>query len=376
MYCSHCGEPLELDANFCSNCGAPVEKRAVNGHEENEPDAVHKSIHLEKEAVPEETEEPRSLTEEEELTLFTGPNAEVYHRKWESARNKAGWNWASFFLSGYWLLYRKMYALFFIFAGISVVLNIFTLPFRFMGDAVNLLTTIVVSILGIALMVIFGIYGNYFYYRHAKKKIADIKSLYHSRPELIQGEIAKAGGTSWIGVSILAAVQFILILLVAAGTFLYIFFSLSDSETTVAPSIWNDSSAYSGQTIGEAMDEYMTDNGISLTADDVQQNLKANLDQDFAIAGKAALSSYYGYGFAEEKADYFSVEVTPPDAEPGDTWHLYFDRQDFADFYHDLKNGTVGNIVAACNIPKDLYEPEQGNLAFAEDLTWSTKEAY
>jgi len=49
--------------------------------------------------------------------------------------------------------------------------------------------------------ILFGIFGNRLYLKHAMKKISVIKSD-QPDPEIQKIEIAKAGGTSWIGVGL------------------------------------------------------------------------------------------------------------------------------------------------------------------------------
>ena len=50
--------------------------------------------------------------EQNDLEKFVGKNSDYYVRKFEEMQitgNKISWNWPAFFISGYWMLYRKMY---------------------------------------------------------------------------------------------------------------------------------------------------------------------------------------------------------------------------------------------------------------------------
>ena len=64
-------------------------------------------------------------------------------------------------------------------------------------------------------------------------------------------------------------------------------------------------------TYEEAFQAYMQENGITLTAKDVQYDMQNNLDQNFAILGTGELDTYYNYGFADVESEYFSVDITP-----------------------------------------------------------------
>lgn len=96
----------------------------------------------------------------EELGTFVGDNSQYYLRNF-SKFNITGtekfcptWNWSCFGFTFIWMLYRKMYVqslltfLVFCIPGINILLHIFT-----------------------------GVVGNYLYYRHAKDKIQEIRSV-------------------------------------------------------------------------------------------------------------------------------------------------------------------------------------------------------
>jgi hypothetical protein len=96
---------------------------------------------------------------EEEFVYFIGHNAEKYIPKFRKF-NVDGvdkfamtWHWPAFFFSYLWVAYRKMYA-WSIVAFILVALISFRLP--------DLL---------LPLSIVFGMTGNYLYYKHAKEKI-------------------------------------------------------------------------------------------------------------------------------------------------------------------------------------------------------------
>jgi len=63
----------------------------------------------------------------------------------------ASWNWPAFFLSSAWVLYRKMYAVFFILFGIGIIWAIINIALS-LGFLYHLFS--------VALMIGCGIYGN------------------------------------------------------------------------------------------------------------------------------------------------------------------------------------------------------------------------
>lgn len=120
-----------------------------------------------------------SFISDPDLPAFIGPNAGYYQERWRRgfARKQTlarmtmmvSWNWAAFFLSIPWMLWRRMYgmaAVLFIAVLVVQVLEIVT------GRSYNGL------LLAFALMT--GIYGNGWYFQHALGKL-------HKTP----------GGTSW-----------------------------------------------------------------------------------------------------------------------------------------------------------------------------------
>ncbi|MFY4775723.1 DUF2628 domain-containing protein [Metabacillus sp. RGM 3146] len=372
MYCKRCGELLSSDVNFCPSCGAP------------------------KESYESESLVPIERSENEELSLFVGKKADVYHRKWGKATNKAGWNWAAFFLGIFWLGYRKMYRFLLIFLGIYLLVDLITWPFYLFLDPVTMdkvspLIDLLNYVIGIASSVTLGIYGNYFYYKHAKEKINNIKQKFPNHPDIQAYEITKRGGTSWGTFFILLAAA-ILYAIVIVGIIIFITFQDTEypgetSSVNENSSIADDFSQNSSidnwggsagdsetsiQTIDEVLQDYMKENKLALTAEDVQYDMENNLDEDFAIAGTAKLDTYYNYGFADASKENFSVSINPVDG--GEPWNLYFDRKDFADLYTELKNQGEVDLVATGIIPSEIYDPAQGNMAFAEQVTWDSNE--
>jgi thiol-disulfide isomerase/thioredoxin len=133
---------------------------------------------------------------EEDFSAFIGKNAHKYLSKF-SKFNIGGtdnfaitWNWPAFFFGWLWMLYRKLY----LWALVAFVLEL--IPYT--------------SLFG---LIGFAMSGNYLYYKHAKKKIDDLKT---SRPSSdLSSSLRQVGGVNrWV-----VTVAMVLIVLGVAGGF-------------------------------------------------------------------------------------------------------------------------------------------------------------
>ena len=139
-------------------------------------------------------------TTEEELRLFVGPNADYYLLKWRVlalSGGKLSWNWAACIWGPSWTAYRKMYSytwLIFVILTAECIIEV--------GLNLSALFGLGMTIL---IWVAWGVFGNYLYLTHARRKVVEIK-LTNRDLQLHQVLLANAGGTSWgsaIGLSLL-----------------------------------------------------------------------------------------------------------------------------------------------------------------------------
>jgi len=155
---------------------------------------------------------------QQELMTFVGRKADYYLGKWRllltGAGRDAGFNWAAFFLSGFWIAYRKMYKVAIIFYAI-VILESLAEEVLFIGILGKPETPAVIErIAGLAFALICGGFGNRWYYSHARRTIAEVHE------EGIEGTalldtISRRGGTS-LGA---ALGMFLLFFIVVIGVF-------------------------------------------------------------------------------------------------------------------------------------------------------------
>ena len=186
-FCSKCGTQLMPKVAFCSACGA----------------AAIASAQSSQSAQPSVT----SANIDEALEIFVGKNYDYYKRKWGIiiGLNKShnSWNWAAFFFVVFWMPYRKMYLYSFVYLSALIIETLFEY-------AVKIPNTSVLSYaINIAISVMVGLYGNYWYKFHAEKRVKEIIAT--NTPERVKIELARQGGTS-----IVAVIGYTILLLAAA----------------------------------------------------------------------------------------------------------------------------------------------------------------
>lgn len=118
---------------------------------------------------------------QDQVRAFVGPNPDYYLERWHRVQPEGsralGWNWPAFFLTISWLLYRRMYRWFWIaiavWLGYAIIVGLAIVVALQQGARGTALVFDVVlfGILPWFVPVIFGIYGSYWYYLHARRQI-------------------------------------------------------------------------------------------------------------------------------------------------------------------------------------------------------------
>jgi hypothetical protein len=151
------------------------------------------------------------LTDIERLESFVHPEKlEKYFSKWGFTK-ESNWvaeskeqyqnsfNWASFFLSGFWMGYRKMHIENLI---LTVVLYLLTFLASLVSDVLENAVTV-------GMWIAWGFIGNQMYLYKASREIIKIKALGLTPHEELS-RLSKAGGTSgahvFIGIGIMLGV--------------------------------------------------------------------------------------------------------------------------------------------------------------------------
>lgn len=163
--------------------------------------------------------ETMQAPEGDPLRTYVGPSsAEYYARKFDRFKNGGSaisWNWPAFFVSSFWLLYRKMW--------LNAFLYWFALP-----TALIVLSGIVAATIdaGMAIVfyygayfviafIVFPLYANRLYYAHAQSKVRHVESL-NSSPAEQTARLVKIGGTSNVVLIVLPIILIAVIGILAA----------------------------------------------------------------------------------------------------------------------------------------------------------------
>jgi hypothetical protein len=148
MYCAQCGQNNDAANRFCQACGR------VLTQDGSIPSAG--------------TTTPAIASQSALEAAFVGSNAHYYLAKWQatrSAQNSRSWNNAACFFNFIWLAYRKMYGLACLFALIMLGTTLAEIAFDITGGPIDLLVNL-------ACALVCGYWGNVWYQKHARRKIA------------------------------------------------------------------------------------------------------------------------------------------------------------------------------------------------------------
>lgn len=193
MHCSHCGQEAAYEARFCRHCGRPVEA-PVRGDAD-----FYRAV--------------------------IGPNnTDYYLRRFAEfdRRGKAGigWHWPAFFVTFYWLLYRKLWLQAFLYwispyvllVPLMLVVLVAAAGHEDLGAAAFLVCYLLYVL---AFWLLPPMFANALYYRHCKARIAEVKQAGGSAERQL-GELAGKGGTSRVALFILIGIAMTLTLAVLA----------------------------------------------------------------------------------------------------------------------------------------------------------------
>ena len=180
MYCRQCGTSNDDAAKFCAKCGKPLAQSPYQAPATGAADAP---------------------SDDEFYKAVIGPKNQVRYLSYFSRFDAASgvgvsWHWPAFFVSFYWLLYRKMwlYALLYFFAP-YLLLFLFGIIAGVSGADAFIGVGYFVWLAGV--LIVIPMYANALYYRHCRKIITEVKTS-SSEPQRQLGELAAKGGTSGI----------------------------------------------------------------------------------------------------------------------------------------------------------------------------------
>lgn len=140
------------------------------------------------------------FTLEEYETFIGAPKSAYYVEKFALMQkgSKASWNWAAFFLSSIWLLYRKMYAI-----GIGAYLG-------------SILLGRIHWTLPWILSICIGVFGNYLYCEHTHNKITEINKMGYDQ-QFRKIKLAEVGGVNIVIPIVLGVVYALIFIILIIG---------------------------------------------------------------------------------------------------------------------------------------------------------------
>lgn len=212
------------------------------------------------------------LIDSAEVAAFVGPKADVYTEKWRAMWNARpnpktvesalSWNWAAFFLGGFWMCYRKMWVL-----GGSVLLLMISLEL-FLLPALPIPPLTMAIIFSVTL----GMLGNAIYLAHVRKGLTRIAAS-EKDSAARESALAKAGGVSWPGG--LGAI----VLSLVAGAALGVMLEVVSPHTTRLAAVEGPWETLDGQIIVydlAALTPTIEKNGVKLNVLEPQVNNDSN----------------------------------------------------------------------------------------------------
>jgi hypothetical protein len=200
MFCAKCGTKNEDTATTCSQCQYPLSPI---------------------------TEDESPLSQEAMYKALIGPKNQEYYlnefAKFDAAgKTSTSWHWPAFFVTFYWLLYRKMWptAVLYYFTPtiailiIAVLGGVFGAIFGFSTSAGIFVCVLYLAYL-VASFILPAMHANALYYKHCKKEIARITARKANKQKTID-ELIYNGGTSWIAIIFIVFYIFCVIGLMAS----------------------------------------------------------------------------------------------------------------------------------------------------------------
>lgn len=182
MYCSKCGSPNDETSQFCSKCGAALagtnvksNSGQVSDNDSSDQDDIYKAV--------------------------IGPKHQDAYLQYFLKADRLGkarvsWHWPAVFVTFYWLLYRKMWtpAITYFFLPYLILIPI-AIAAAAMGKSSDTFIGFAYLAYIVSLFILPPMYANAAYYKHCKRKIAQVQ---RSTPDLQRqlGELTGRGGTS------------------------------------------------------------------------------------------------------------------------------------------------------------------------------------
>lgn len=226
IFCTKCGAQNSVLSSFCSKCGnslratspAPVYTQAnfanINPYaytqQNYNPQLTHTQSYQQNNYFNQNNNNygqqsyysQSNITIDNDVVAMVGTKQEYYIPKFQqmkSQNKKTSWNWAAFFFTPFWFMYRKMYGYGFAALGIAFLNTVISTPFF--------------SFLLLGGYVTMGIFADYIYMQWLEKYTNQVKTISEPfRTKFIQ----KNGGVNTTALTLTIIGWVVLIGLVSA----------------------------------------------------------------------------------------------------------------------------------------------------------------
>ncbi len=242
MKCQPCGQDNAATALFCTACRRPlvaptklptrIEPLAAPAMAAAAPamapayggaDTGADSVSRNRFAPPNNTgtsgrmgNDSDVLTEEEAWAAVIGDaNTHHYLTRFERLAHGdgGGWHWPAFFVTWYWMLYRKMWVPALVY---FIAPYVFAVVFGVVAAGSPAVAGVLYLAWAFAWLIGPGMMANGWYYKHCMKKIRDVRARGGSKDQML-ARMESAGGTSGVLVVILAFLGIIFVVGILAA---------------------------------------------------------------------------------------------------------------------------------------------------------------
>ena len=183
VFCTQCGAQNAITSSFCSHCGnrlAAVPERAPQPpvYTQANPNNSNPYSYVNQQSNPYQTQNQyqnsgynayqsyQTAGVDADVQQLVGTKTEYYIPKFQMMKSQgksSSWNWAAFWVTPYWMMYRKMYG----YAAAVLAADII----------ISLIGSTFLSLLAFGGYITFGILGNSIYMKYLEGKANQAKAM-------------------------------------------------------------------------------------------------------------------------------------------------------------------------------------------------------
>jgi Tfp pilus assembly protein PilE len=216
MFCSECRTQNNLVARYCVGCGSELKHFFID----NTPASMTVSAFTTHDST-ESGAAYKSLSRKEQYQAVIGSNQEHYLKKFlefdREGKGRPSWHWPAFFVTFYWMLYRKMWRnalLYFVLPYMALIIIGITTAMT-EGAGAPIAGLLYVGLM-VGLWLVPAFYADALYYNHCRQVIASARQQ-TSHPHRLYGVLSTRGGTSNLFIIIVVFISFVMMVGILAA---------------------------------------------------------------------------------------------------------------------------------------------------------------